>query len=68
MTLRRVTVYLARGVQVTLAGLAALFLAAGLWESFFAFVMLGVFALVLLGFVGVVELLAVRPLRGGTDG
>jgi len=68
MTIRRHTIYAARGVQVTLAGLAALFLIGGLTESFFGFVMLAVFALVLLAFVGVVELLAVRPLRGGLDG
>ena len=53
----------ARVVQVTLSLVAVLLVLGGLTTPVFVFVALGVFALVLFGFVGIIELLAVRPLK-----
>ena len=59
----RVVGFAGRAVQVTLAGLAAVFILGAVMGgmSAFALVVLGVVALVLLAFVAVVEWVIVRP-------
>jgi len=53
-----------RIVQLILIGLAVIFLGGGVSMNAIAFIMLALFALVLLGFAGVVEFLVVRPSSG----
>jgi len=62
-TLARASVIFCRVVQVTLVGLAGIFVIGGLQMNLIAFAAIGVFALVLLGFAGVVEGV-VRLIRG----
>jgi uncharacterized membrane protein YvbJ len=53
---------LARLVQIVVAGVAVLLLIGGLNMNVLQFAALGIFSLVLLGIVGVVEFLVIRPI------
>lgn len=55
--------YLARAIQLGLVFVAGILLIGALQMPVYAFAVVGVFALVLFAGVGVVELLAVRPLE-----
>jgi len=73
-TVAKSGVLFARLVQVSLSGLAAIFILGGIMGDMaaFAFLVLGPVALVLLAFVAVVEFLMVRPIQrrwgGSVDG
>lgn len=59
-------VILARLLQGVFVLFAVVFLIGGLQMNVFQFLVIGVIALVLFALVGIVELLAVRPLKGRT--
>ncbi|WP_411715132.1 hypothetical protein [Natronomonas sp.] len=50
-----------RIVQIVLIGLTGIFILGGLNMNLIAFAAIGIFALVLLAFAGVIELFIVRP-------
>jgi len=62
-TLVRAAVVFCRMIQATLVALAGIFVLGGLQMNIIAFAAIGIFALVLLGFAGVVEGV-VRLIRG----
>lgn len=62
-TLARSGVLFARVVQYALAAFAAVVVLGSLNMGGFQAIMLGVFSLTLLAFVGVLELIAVRPVQ-----